>query len=240
MAAAETPTLRATDLLAVRSRVSWGALAAGAMVSLAIYFLLTLLGLALGIEAAVRRADVPLGAGAAIYSILALLVAMFFGGWATSRLAVGETKLEAVLYGVILWGVLFTGMLWLVGVGVRVGFGAVVGVASGAYTTESGRLDVDRVADGMRRAGVDQATIDKYRDYYERLRRDPNAAADVARENVDPQAAASVARTASWYALIGVVVSMATVVFGSLVGSGDVPVPVPVLGVRRPARDPRM
>ncbi len=44
---------------------------------------------------------------------------MFFGGWATSRLAVGETKLEAVLYGVILWGVLFVGMLWLVSAGVR-------------------------------------------------------------------------------------------------------------------------
>ena len=38
---------------------------------------------------------------------------MFFGGWATSRLAVGESKLEAVLYGLILWGVLFLGLVWL-------------------------------------------------------------------------------------------------------------------------------
>src|SRR5205823_5974920 len=167
----------------------------------------------------------------------ALLVAMFFGGWATSRLAVGETKLEAVLYGVILWGVLFTGLIWLVGAGVRVGFGAVVGVASGAYSTPSGELDVDRITEGMGRAGVDPATINKYRDYYNRLRRDPNALPDVARENVDPKAAANAARTASWYALIGVLVSMATVIFGSLVGSGDVPVPVPVLGVRRAPRD---
>ena len=240
MAAAETPSLRATDLLSVRSRVSWGAIAAGAMVALAIYVLLTLLGLALGIEAAVRRADVPLGPGAALWAILALLVAMFFGGWATSRLAVGETKLEAILYGVILWGVLFAGMIWLVGAGVRVGFGAVVGVASGAYTTESGALDVDRVAEGMRRAGVDPATVDKYRDYYDRLRRDPNAAADLARENYDPRAAADVARSASRYALLGVIISMAAVIFGALVGSGDVPVPVPVLGVRRPPRDPRI
>ena len=29
----------------------------------------------------------------------------------------GETKLEAVLYGVILWGVLFLGMIWLVSAG---------------------------------------------------------------------------------------------------------------------------
>ena len=51
---------------------------------------------------------------------------MFLGGWTTSRLAVGETKLEAVLYGVILWGVLFLGMIWLIAEGVRVGFGAMV------------------------------------------------------------------------------------------------------------------
>ena len=34
------------DLLAVKSRVSWGAIAAGAMVALTIYIVLTLLGLA--------------------------------------------------------------------------------------------------------------------------------------------------------------------------------------------------
>ena len=56
---------------------------------------------------------------------------MFLGGWTTSRLAVGETKLEAVLYGVILWGVLFLGMIWLIGTGVRVGFGAMVSGAAG-------------------------------------------------------------------------------------------------------------
>src|SRR5437868_15122856 len=108
MADAATP--KASDLLAVRSRISWGAIAAGAMVALAIYFVLTLLGLALGMEL-IMRGQGGLGPGAAIYSILTLLLAMFLGGWATSRLAVGESKLEAVLYGIILWGVLFTGLI---------------------------------------------------------------------------------------------------------------------------------
>ena len=35
-----TTSLKATDLLAVKSRVSWGAIAAGAMVALSIYLLL--------------------------------------------------------------------------------------------------------------------------------------------------------------------------------------------------------
>src|SRR3954470_2075944 len=133
------------DLLAVKSRVSWGAIAAGAMVALTIYIVLTLLGIALGIEVAVRGTDSRLGMGTAIYSIGVLLLAMFFGGWATRRLAVGESKTEAVLYGLILWGVLFLGMVWLLSAGLRTGFGAMVGTASGVYAGEEGTVDVDRV-----------------------------------------------------------------------------------------------
>src|SRR3954462_8514599 len=130
MADATTPNAR--DVLAVRSRVSWGAITAGAMVALATYVVLTLLGLAVGIEVAVRGSDVSLGAPAAIYTLVTLLVAMFFGGWATSRLAVGESKLEAVLYGIILWGALFLGLARLFSAGVRTGFGAMVGLSSGS------------------------------------------------------------------------------------------------------------
>ncbi len=78
---------RAADLLAVRSRVGRSAIAAGAMIATAVYFVMTLLG-ALGLEV-VTRGDRGPGAGAASPS-RTLLVAMFFGGWATSRLAVGE------------------------------------------------------------------------------------------------------------------------------------------------------
>jgi len=243
---AETNTPNPADLLSVRSRVSWGAIAAGAMIALSIYIVMTLLGVALGIEAAVRGTDTHLGAGAAIYSILTLLLAMFFGGWATSRLAVGESKLEAVLYGLILWGTLFLGMIWLLSAGIRAGFGGMVGLASGAYSADEGRVDVDRVAGDLKQAGVDEATVDKYRNYYERVRDNPGAATDVGREaGNDPEIrrtasrAAEGARQATWWTLVGVLISMATVIFGSLVGSGELLQPVPILGVRRaPARRP--
>jgi len=229
------------DHLSVRSRVSWASIIAGAMVALSIYVLLTLLGVALGIEAAVRGADTNLGAGTAIYSIVTLLLAMFFGGWATSRLAVGESKLEAVLYGVILWGVLFMGLVWLLSNGMRAGFGGMVGLASGAYsTTEEGRIDVDRMAGDLKRAGADEATVDKYRSYLEKVRDDPGSASEVTREaSKDPEIrsaaarAAEGARQATWWTLAGVVISMATVIFGSLIGSGELLQPVPILGVRR-------
>jgi hypothetical protein len=179
---AETSKPSAVDLLAVRSRVSWGAIAAGAMVALTIYVVLTMLGVALGLEMALRGSGADLGAGAAIYSILVLLLAMFFGGWATSRLAVGESKLEAVLYGLILWGVLFLLLLWLLASGMRTGFGALFGAASGAYATEEGRIDFNRVARDLKQAGVDEATVNKYLGYYERVRDKPGASGDVSRE----------------------------------------------------------
>ena len=254
--ASTTPTLKATDLLAVKSRVSWGAIAAGAMVSLAIYFLLTLTGIAVGLEAAARRPDdvaQSLGLGMAIYSIVTLLIAMFFGGWTVSRLAVGETKLEAVLYGIILWGVLYVGMIWLVSTGVRVGFGAILGLASGAVVVAEdspggegadatmidrlkGQYTGDKFVAGLTKLGVDEA---KARDFQKSFHEDLDTLKNKPADLPGKVSNEALSRQAAWYSLAGVVVSMFAVILGALIGSGDLPVPVPILGVRRRAVDPR-
>jgi len=260
---AETVRPSTIDMMPVRSRVSWGAIAAGAMVSVAVYFLLTLLGIAVGLEVSASRNDVDLGTGAALWSILTLLLAMFLGGWATSRLAVGETKLEAVLYGVILWGVLFIGMFWLFGIGVRIGFGAMMGVASGATSVaaEDGRpggsadagvmeqlrqrynsnFSDQKFVEDLKKLGVEDeraASIQKMvNERVETLRNDPAALPGQLSNDPDVQQAGEDlkqgTRKAVWYSLMGIVVSMATVILGSLIGSGDIPVPIAVLGVRR-------
>jgi|GEM_PF-1025184 len=267
----ETTTPHASDVLGVRSRVSWGAIAAGAMVSLTIYIVLMLLGVAVGIEAASRHATDQFGAGAAIYSILTILVAMFFGGWATSRLAVGESKQEAALYGLILWGVLFLGMIWLFSTGVRTGFGGMVGLASGAYTvacdeansnpvSEPGMLEAirnrydtefggDRFIEDMKKAGLTEEQAKKAQEEaksaIERIRKDPGAAPEVARELADKpevREAAAVAvegaRAATWWTLVGVLISLAAVIIGSLTGAGELLQPVPLIGVRPRTRTP--
>ena len=256
------------DILSVKSRVSWASIAAGAMIALAVYFVLTLLGIAIGLEVAVHR-NVDIKIGAAIYSILTLLLAMFFGGWATSRLAVGESKLEAVLYGIILWGVLFVGMFWLLGVGVRIGFGAMMGLASGAVTvvddspesSPSGEvsdlmqrynseLGGAKFVDDLTKLGVDRDRAEKIqglvRDKVDSIRTSqttiPGQARAIASDPKVRQTAAQVlegTRKASWYTLAGVLISMFTVILGSLIGSGELPVPVPLMGVRRPSSAPR-
>jgi len=267
---AETLRPSTVDMMPVRSRVSWGAIAAGAMVFVAIYFLLTILGVAVGLEVSARRGDVSIGAGAALWSILTLLVAMFLGGWTTSRLAVGETKLEAFLYGVILWGVLFIGMFWLLGVGVRVGFGAMMGVASGASSIAdddrppvassnaglvnqltqryNSNFSDPKFVEDLKKLGVEDDRARKIQEMVnqrvETLRKDPAALPGQLSNDPDVQQAAvqvrEVSRAAVWYSLLGILVSMATVILGSLIGSGDLPVPIAILGVRRTPTPPRL
>jgi len=254
-----TPSLKATDLLAVKSRVSWGAIGAGAMVALAIYFFLTLLGLAIGLEVASRRpVNQELGIGAAVYSIFTLLFAMFLGGWTTSRLAVGETKLEAVLYGVILWGVLFLGMLWLISAGVRVGFGAMVSGAAGMNLDDptgaaspdalnkliaryNSELGGEKFVADLTKTGIDEAQARKIqatlKQKIDEVRDEP---AVLIQDQGVREVGVNISRQAAWYSLAGVAISMIAVILGSLIGSGDLPVPVPVLGVRRQPVDPRL
>lgn len=224
-----------TDILSVKSRVSWPAIFAGAMVALSIYFLLTLLGVALGIEAAARQTDYSIGTGSAIYALIVTLLAFFFGGWTTSRLAVGESKVEAILFGVILWGLMFLGLIWLVSSGMKAGFGGLVGAATGLYATQDGRIDVNQLADDLEEAGVPADQVQKVRGYYDQVSSDPgqisNVAVAITERNRDD--IVRYGRSASWWALLGVIVSMATTIVGSLIGSGDLPVPVPILGVQK-------
>ncbi len=267
----DTRTPNPADVLGVKSRVSWGALTAGAMVALSLYIILSMLGVALGIEAAVRRGSTQLGTASAIYAIVVLLVAMFFGGWATSRLAVGETKMEAILYGLILWGVLFLGMIWMVGIGLRAGFGGIVSIATGAYTvtrdasgedSSTGMVDAlrrrydsdlgsDKFVEDLRKIGLNDEQAKKVQGEVsgriKKLRDDPASLPQVAGELSNKpevqQAARDTAegvRQASWWTLAGMIISMATVIIGSLTGSGEMLQLVPILGVRRPPSSPRI
>jgi hypothetical protein len=261
-------TINPTDVLSVKSRVSWAAIAAGAMIALAVYFLLTLLGTAVGLELSVRRSRFDLGAGAALWAIATLLFAMFAGGWATSRLAVGESRLEATLYGVILWGVLFVGMFWMIGMGVRMGFGALMGVASGAVVVTdedpaaaanagavstlihryNSDLGGEKFVDDMTKLGIDRAQAEKIRamtkEKLDAIQSGTPVTAEISQAANDPAARQTVAeiregaRKATWYTLAGVVISMAAAILGALAGSGEVPMPVP-LGVRRAPSAPR-
>src|SRR5215203_6350243 len=114
---AETTLPREEDLTSVGTRISWAAVLAGAVVAMAFSLVLTMLGgaIAMSINAAsttTPRIETVAGWGL-VWALLATGLSLFAGGWVTSQLTAGETKCEAMVHGVILWGTVFAIMLWL-------------------------------------------------------------------------------------------------------------------------------
>jgi hypothetical protein len=95
-------------LWSVKSRVCWGALLAGSIVAVVSYSLLSLLGVAMAMtfygEDFSWTAQ-QLGTAAGIWTFLSLILSMFLGGWVSTRFTTGEFHYEAILYGIVVWGV---------------------------------------------------------------------------------------------------------------------------------------
>jgi ABC-type transport system involved in multi-copper enzyme maturation permease subunit len=125
------------DLAAVRSRVSWGAILAGAAVALAIYSLLAMLGVAVGFSVSdnLEGADVDTGVG--VWTFISLLIALFIGGWVTTQCTAGESRTEALLYGIVLWATTSVLMLWL----------GTAGLQTAATIVMTGQRQADAAAD---------------------------------------------------------------------------------------------
>ncbi len=62
-----------------------------------------------------------LGTSAGVLGFIALLVSLFAGGWVTTQVTVGESRTEAMLYGVVLWATTSVLLFWLAANGVRAG-----------------------------------------------------------------------------------------------------------------------
>jgi hypothetical protein len=196
-------TVESHDLLPVRSRVSWGAIVAGAFTALAVYLLLWSLGAALGLSFVNNVSDQTLGVGAGIWAVATTLLALFLGGWVASQCTAGENKLEAIIYGVVVWGVFFGILMWLMASGVRMGFNALMGVAS---TPAVSRQITD---EDLRASGFTPAQITDMREQFDKL------GTQVREVAADPRAS-----TAAWWTFAGILFSMAAAVVGSVLGSG--------------------
>jgi hypothetical protein len=205
--AVTTSDIHAEDLVPVRSRVSWGAIFAGAMVALAVYFLFNLLGAAVGLSVRGYVGENKLDTAGIIWGVLATLISLFLGGWVTSQLAVGENKMEAAIYGVILWGVIFAMLLGLMVTGLQLGLTGMVAVASGQPNARGAAQDVPSV-EALERAGVPRDQIDRVRNSLQGL---------------SPETVAQ----AAWWAFGGTLLSMVAAVAGAVAGSG------PTLVLRR-------
>jgi hypothetical protein len=185
------------DVMGVRSRVSWGAILGGAMTTVAVFFLLSVLGTAIGATILYKQGDTDISTGAAIWAIITLILALFAGGCVVSQCTAGETKDEAVMYGVILWGTIFTMLLALMATRVNVGF---VGVMGETLTPAA--------AANQAQAAVAGASA--------------NARPETTQEKVADLARDSRTVSAAWWTFGGILLSMLAAISGALTGSGPV------------------
>ena len=212
----QSDNVRLEDFVPMTSRVGWAAIFAGAVIALSVYLILTLLGSAIGLSISDNVASDKLKTGAAVWAIITTVVALFTGGWVTSQCTVGENKTEAVVHGVIMWGVVLFMILWLVGTGMRAGFSAMWGMSSFTNTiaNNTNANDWEAVA---RRNNVPQETINQWK---ESAKAAATNVENAATNPTDRQAAIEHGANAAWYTLVGTLLSMVAAVVGALFGAG--------------------
>jgi hypothetical protein len=196
---------RVQDVASVGTRVSWGAILAGSILSLALYVLLSILGAAVGLTISERVSASNLRITAIGWAIFVICVSLFVGGIVTSAFTVGENKTESVIYGIVMWGLTLVLVLGLGAVGVQTGLNALIRMRELAEpdATESWSA-------AARSAGVPADQVDEWR---RKLMPNRGGATD---QPADREAAMRLA----WYAFGGIWGSMIAAALGGLVGAG--------------------
>jgi hypothetical protein len=102
------------------ARVSWSGIFGGVVVGIGALLLMTALGVAVGITAIdVEQPDASaLGTGAAIWTGVSLLLALFLGGWSAARMSMLWDRTAALFQGTLVWALSMLLILWLAASGV--------------------------------------------------------------------------------------------------------------------------
>jgi len=132
-------------------RISWGGIWAGVLTVMGTLLFLTTLGVAIGISAVEPgQTDAEtFGTGAAVWSGLSLLIALFAGGMAATRLGMVFDKAAGAFEGALVWVLSFLIVLWLASTGVRLVASGISGMFSGISQTVGATVSgVDDLSQG--------------------------------------------------------------------------------------------
>jgi hypothetical protein len=132
-------------------RISWGGIWAGVLTVMGTLLFLTTLGVAIGVSAVdPGQTDAgSFGTGAAIWSGLSLLIALFVGGMAATRLGMVFDKAAGAFEGALVWVLSFLIVLWLASSGVRLVASGISGLFSGIGQTVSATVGgIDDLSSG--------------------------------------------------------------------------------------------
>jgi len=193
---------RAEDLLGVRSRVSWQAVLAGAVIAVAAYIVLSLLALAIGVSIADRTSSRVLTVSAAITSGVILLISMFVGGLVASRTTAGENTTESAIYGVLVWGAVTLGLVaW--------GMSLAANSAAAIAQTAPGRTAPVNAAPSADRVKTELGLSEQQAQHYAELAQQ--------RQTVTQEEATK----AAWLTFGAVALSLLAAIGGALMGRGE-------------------
>jgi len=220
------------DVMSVGTRLSWNAILAGAVVTVAVYAALMALAAAIGVTAgdqfhARPTTFVLISIGVAMFS---LLVALFLGGFVVSRITVGEDKTEAIIYGLVLWGTLFTFALVAstnLGINLLEGYGRLAKNSDSAPPPANPFL-TDDLANKLKLTDPQRATWNEIRqpanpflpddlakrlDLTEEQRRTFNEVRHETTQNINPTVVA-------WVGFCGLILSILAAILGAVEGAG--------------------
>jgi hypothetical protein len=137
-------------------RVGWGSVWSGYLIAIGVFMLLTVLGLAIGISAAnVGPGEdgnaAELGFGAAIWSGLTLLIALFVGGMVATRAGMVHGKAAGMVEGALIWVLFILTLVYMASSGIGMlssgMFSALGGVSKGAASAVQS-IDINSLSNG--------------------------------------------------------------------------------------------
>ena len=119
--------------VAAGRRVSWGAIFAGVVLAVAVQLLLGILGTGIGLSMVdpvegTTPGATGFGIGAGLYWLVTTVIALGAGGYAAARLSGVSERFDALVHGLVVWGVTLILTLYLL-------TSAVGGIIGGAFRT---------------------------------------------------------------------------------------------------------
>jgi len=109
-----SPTHVSENVLTVRNRIQWGPILAGVISALALFLLLTVLGIAIGASVlGPRDTGEDIGRWAAVWGAITILAAFVVGGWIAARTAAVEGSFAALVNGMITGAAGVLLIIWL-------------------------------------------------------------------------------------------------------------------------------
>lgn len=163
-------------------KVSWGGIWGGVLLAVGLLILLTSLGLAVGVSAAQpgETEASTLGTGAGIWAAISLLLALFIGGFAATRLGAITDRATGFFEGALVWVVSILLMVYFASSGVGLLAGGAFKMIGGASQAIGSVMQ----SQGGGSGGVDvSGSVDQI---LQRLR-DPSTAQQIAQVTGMPQ-----------------------------------------------------